>query len=120
MGNPAPSATADQLALLASAPHIALVDNTDAGRDIFKAALRANPDKVQADLFKRVGDVQAASAARPINAAEAQAARSGHPTEHGMSVPPSRGGSVVRSGRHPGAQTSVARPSGPRITEAND
>jgi hypothetical protein len=111
------TATYDQLAILASS--VGLVEKTDEGRQAFVAWLSTDQKAARKALFGRVAARRAASGVRSITAAERQAAASGHPTHHGMRVPRSVGASVVRSGT--GQQpASVARVSGPRITEAGD
>jgi hypothetical protein len=93
--------------------------NTAEGRQAYAALLRNDPTARQR-LFGAVAARRAAaSGVRSITAAEAQAAASGHPTEHGMRVPRSIGASVVRTARRATGQTSPVA-SGARITEAGD
>ncbi len=121
----------DELSILAS--RVGLVENSDAGRSAFKAWLGTDHQAARKALFSRVATQRVAASAkqaavqpaaatatpapayRPLNAAEAQAAATGHATAYPASWRKSRavGAAVVTAARAAGSVRT-------RITAAND
>jgi hypothetical protein len=116
------TATASELAILASS--CGLVENTSEGRQAFSAWLAKDQKAARKALFTRVAARRAqAPTHRPINAAEAQALRSGESTRYPQSWTQGRSlgaASVVRGSGLKPTRRQLGAPAAPRITEGND
>lgn len=124
------TASKDELVMLAS--KIGVTSDTDQGRAAFSAYLSTAPKEARRVLFTRVAARRAqASAAkapthRPINAAEAQALRTGESTRYPEAWAKGRSLGAASAVQGTGQKPVRSRTSpadvrhAPRITEGND
>jgi len=124
-----PSATYAELAILASS--CGLVENSEAGRQAFVAWMSSDLKAARKALFNRVSarrlEAQKAAAKhpayRPINAAEAQALRTGESTRYPQHWAQGRSLGAASSVRGTGLKPTRSSPAArraPVITEGND
>lgn len=116
-GNPKASFTWGELAVLAGT--VGLVEKSQEGQDAFVSWWKSDPKAARAALFSRVVARRAAAAKasspRTPTAAEAQAARSGEPTDYPswMGGPKAGAAARVRRGVAAGQKPAVVAPQYP-------